>query len=464
MHRACFSPIAGITLILLASCQRHPSALEQMKSEGLIRVAIANVESCTQGEPFSGSLECELPRRFAKTLGVVVKYLPAKRLDIALSLLDDGRGQFAAGLPALPSLGDRLRFTPAYRRVTWQLIYRQGRKQPKKLADLAAGELVVATGSVQERLLKEWKTSHPELSWVSQPDSSMSALLEQVQNKRVAATLADSTSVMLQRRHFPELRVAFELGEPSDIGWAFPHRRDDSLYRAALDFLDDIHRDGTLRVLIDRYHTHADRLNYVDQRSFQRHLRERLPAFRPFFERTAKAYGLSWRLLAAIGYQESHWNPEAVSPTGVRGLMMLSRVTAKRVGIADRTDPAQSILGAARYLLELRKKIPKRIPEPDRAWLTLAAYNIGFGHLEDARILTQRMGGNPDRWMDVRRALPLLEKPAIAKTLKHGIARGNEAVTYVENIRNYLEMLEFLTHETPTKGSQPVISVLPEAL
>ncbi len=464
MYRACFLSIAGVTLVLLSSCQQRPSELERVKARGLIRVAIANAEHCTQGESVPGSLECELPRRFAKTLGVVVKYLPAERLDITLSLLDDDEARFAAGLPVLAALGDRLRFTPAYRNVTWQLVYRQGRKRPKKLADLAAGELVVAAGSVQEMLLKEWRTTHPELSWVSQPDSSAPALLEQVQNKRIGATLADSTTVMLQRRHFPELRVAFELGEPSGIGWAFPHRADDSLYRAALDFLDDIRHDGTLRALTDRYYAHADRLNYVDQRSFQRHLRERLPAFRPIFERTAKAYGLSWRLLAAIGYQESHWNPKAVSPTGVRGLMMLSRVTAKRVGIADRTDPAQSILGAARYLLELKKKIPKRIPEPDHTWLTLAAYNIGFGHLEDARILAQRMGGNPDRWMDVRRALPLLEKAEIAKTLKRGMARGNEAVTYVENIRNYLEMLEFLTRETPTKNDRPVVSALPEAL
>ncbi len=464
MLRACFPSIAGVALVFLSSCQQRPSELERVRASGLIRVAVADAEDCTRRESVLDSLECELPRRFAKTLGVVVKYLPAKRLDIALSLLEDGKSQFAAGLPLLAALGDRLRFGPAYRSVSWQLVYRQGRKRPKKLADLAAGELVVASGSVQEMLLKEWKSEHPELSWVSQPDSDMPALLEQVRNKRIGATLADSTTVMLQRRHFPELRVAFELGEPSGIGWAFPHRADGSLYHAATKFLDGLRCDGTLRVLVDRYYAHADRLSYVDQRGFQRHLRERLPAFRLIFERTAKAYGLSWRLLAAIGYQESHWNPKAVSPTGVRGLMMLSRITAKRIGIADRTDPAQSILGAARYLLELKKKIPKRIPEPDHTWLTLAAYNIGFGHLEDARILTQRMGGNPDRWMDVRRYLPLLEKPTIANTLKHGAARGNEAVNYVENIRNYLEMLEFLTRETPAKNSRPVVTALPEAL
>ena len=164
------------------------------------------------------------------------------------------------------------------------------------------------------------------------------------------------------------------------------------------------------------------------------------------FETAGAEMGVDWRLLAAIGYQESHWRPEAVSPTGVRGIMMLTRSTAKQMGIKDRHDPEQSIIGGAKYLRVVEKKIPQRIQEPNRLWLTLAGYNIGFGHLEDARILTQRDGANPDLWLEVKQRLPLLAQKAYFETVRHGFARGQEPVDYVDNIRNYYDMLVWFTN------------------
>ena len=145
-----------------------------------------------------------------------------------------------------------------------------------------------------------------------------------------------------------------------------------------------------------------------------------------------------------MGYQESHWNPDAVSPTGVRGIMMLTEATARQLGVEDRVDPRQSIFGGARYLRRIKRKIPERIAEPDRTWLALAAYNIGFGHLEDARILTQANGGDPDRWEDVREHLPLLADPKWHTRTRHGYARGGQPVHYVENIRYYYDVLLWL--------------------
>ena len=174
-------------------------------------------------------------------------------------------------------------------------------------------------------------------------------------------------------------------------------------------------------------------------------MRDRLPKLRPYFEEAEALTGIDWRLLAAVGYQESHWQENAVSPTGVRGIMMLTQDTARHVGIKNRLDPRLSIIGGARYLRIVEKKIPDRIDDINRLWLTLAGYNIGFGHLEDARILTQRQGANPDLWLDVKERLPLLRKKAYYSTVKHGFARGNEPVTYVENIRNYYDLLLWFT-------------------
>ena len=177
------------------------------------------------------------------------------------------------------------------------------------------------------------------------------------------------------------------------------------------------------------------------RKRFLRHVRDRLPALRDHFKEAGLFYSADWRLLAAIGYQESHWRADAVSPTGVRGIMMLTRATARQVGVTDRLDPRQSIDGGTRYIRQIKAKIPRRIEEPDRTWLALAAYNVGFGHLEDARILTQRAGRDPDRWSDVKQYLPLLADPAWHKLTRHGFARGHEPVRYVENVRRYHDTL-----------------------
>jgi membrane-bound lytic murein transglycosylase F len=160
-----------------------------------------------------------------------------------------------------------------------------------------------------------------------------------------------------------------------------------------------------------------------------------------------------WRLLAAIGYQESKWDPTAVSPTGVKGLMMLTAETAQRLGVKDREDPRQSIFGGARYLQKMRETIPERVPEPDRTWLALAAYNLGYGHLEDGRILTQMHGKDPDSWQDVREHLPLLGQERWYMQVKRGYARGWEAVKFVDNVRGYLDILEWVSPDPQASGA-----------
>jgi membrane-bound lytic murein transglycosylase F len=241
------------------------------------------------------------------------------------------------------------------------------------------------------------------------------------------------------------------------------HSRDQSLLDEATGFLEEIRGDGTLAQLVERYYGHVGRLNFVDSRDFRRHLNLRLPPLIPFFKKAAGQTGIDWRLLASIGYQESHWDSTAVSPTGVRGIMMLTRATARQMKVRQRTDPEQSILGGARYLKVIERKIPDRIREPDRMWLTLAGYNVGFGHLEDARILTQRQGGDPDKWQDVKKRLPLLSEKKWYKSTKHGYARGREPVQFVENIRSYYALLKRLIPDQPPSSQPPlpISSTLP---
>jgi len=182
-------------------------------------------------------------------------------------------------------------------------------------------------------------------------------------------------------------------------------------------------------------------------------VQSRLPRYRQWFEEAATHVGEHWRLLAAIGYQESKWDPDAVSPTGVKGLMMLTESTAQQIGVSDRTDPKQSIRGGAVYFSSVRDKIPARILEPDRTWLALAAYNVGFGHLEDARVLAQTAGRDPDSWQDVRAFLPLLAQEYWYAQTKRGYARGWEPVRFVDNIRSYLDILEWVAADSGPRAA-----------
>jgi membrane-bound lytic murein transglycosylase F len=175
---------------------------------------------------------------------------------------------------------------------------------------------------------------------------------------------------------------------------------------------------------------------------FRSHIETRLPHLRAPFEIAAKETGFNWRLLAALGYQESRWRPAAVSPRGAQGVMMLMPITATKMGVKHVFSPDENILGGARYLLYIKGRVPQRIGEPDRTWLAMAAYNIGIGHLEDARIVTQMRKKNPDRWADVRANLPRLSDARWHSRMKHGYANGTETAQFVERVSQFAAILE----------------------
>jgi membrane-bound lytic murein transglycosylase F len=221
-------------------------------------------------------------------------------------------------------------------------------------------------------------------------------------------------------------------------------------------FYAAIKAEGRLAAVLDTYYAGTERFDYIQARVFIDDIQSRLPQYRHWFREAATEVGVDWRLLAAIGYQESHWIPTATSHTGVRGLMMLTEDTARGLGVKDRLDPRESIFGGARYFVRMRKQLPHRILEPDRTWMTLAAYNVGIGHLEDARILTQIHGKNPDSWNDVREHLPLLTQSKWYTRVKRGYARGWEPVRYVDNIRSYIDILDWVAADSGPPAQRDV--------
>jgi membrane-bound lytic murein transglycosylase F len=260
----------------------------------------------------------------------------------------------------------------------------------------------------------------------------------------------DANILAMNHDFYPRVAAAFTVGGNQSQAWAYRTGNDDSLMQAAEVFLQQVRSDGRLASIQERFESDRSQIDRLGMHRFMERVRERLPEFLPVFKEVADAHGLDWRLLAALSYQESHWDPLAASHTGVRGLMMLTKSTATAMGLDDRLDPWQSIEGGARYLARMQKRIPSRIQEPDRTWMALAAYNIGLGHLVDARVLTQRQGGNPDLWLDVRSRLSMLTQEKYYRDLKHGYARGFEAQRHVRNIRGFYDTLVWMdTREHP---------------
>ena len=452
----CRLALLSLASLLLSACNRPESALDQVLAANELVVITRNSPTTFyQGTDGPTGFEYEMVKMFADSLGVRLKIITPDSFSDILPAIADGEAHLAAaGLTITEERKKLVRFGPSYQAITPQLVYRVGTAKPDSLDDLN-GSLEIVAGSSHEETLKRLKNDHPGLTWKANDTLESEELLHLVWEQVIDYTIADSNEVKLNRRYYPELRVAFDLTGPEQLGWAFPHGDDNSLFNKAREFFNRIKSDGTLEQLKDRFYGHVQRFDYVGTRRYLRHIQQRLPEFQPLFEEAGQLVDIDWRLLAAIGYQESHWKADARSPTGVRGIMMLTLDTMKHLGLSNRLKPKQSIYGGARYIAMMREKIPDRIPEPDRTWMALAAYNIGFGHLEDARRLTQMNDGDPDRWVDVKKNLPLLSQKKWYKKTRYGYARGREPVRYVANIRSYFDVLRWYTERDQAPDMEP---------
>ncbi|WP_126454130.1 membrane-bound lytic murein transglycosylase MltF [Sulfuriflexus mobilis] len=442
---------------LLAGCGEPLNLLEQIKQDGVLYVATRNsATTYYEGPEGKTGFEYDLVSSFADELDVEVKFITPSNLADIISMVSRNEVHLAAaGLTITEPRQHWVRFTPPYQEITQQLVYRMGSKRPRTIKDLQGRHLEVVANSSHVDQLEDLQAAHPDLKWMENAELDSDELLNLVWEQIIDFSIADSNEVTLNQRFYPELRVAFDISEPQPLAWALPKSEDNSLYQAASDFVRRMKDSGELNTLIERYYGHLEKFNYVGTRTYLKHIQLRLPRYQPTFELAADKHELDWRLLAAIGYQESHWDPNARSPTGVRGIMMLTLPTAEYLGVKNRIDPAQSIQGGSTYIANLIDRLPEQIQEPDRTWFALAAYNVGLGHLEDARIITEIRGGNPDLWSDVKESLPLLSRRKWYQKTKHGYARGREPVHYVENIRSYYDILVWFSEQNDSVIAYP---------
>jgi membrane-bound lytic murein transglycosylase F len=432
---------------MLVTCSAQPPILDQVLDLGELRVVTRDSPTAYVDSPDGPTgPEYDLVSAFADDLGVELVIEPVQSVSEVLPHLMEGKAHMAAaGLSTTDSRREFVNFGHPYQMVDMHLVYKLGTGKPRKFDEVIGRSIEVVAGTSHVDMLVALKKDHPELTWTENADVEVATLLAKVAAGDVDFTIADSTEFNIQRHFYPDLRVALdlELGDP--LAWAFPREAGDSLLDRADDFLIDYEREGLLARVKDRYYGHTDKFDYVGTRNFIRHYESRLPRYRDMFEEAAAEWGLDWRLLAAIAYQESHWRSAAVSPTGVRGIMMLTEDTASYLGIDDRVDPRNSIFGGAQYYARQTERVADSVEEPDRTWMALAAYNVGFNHIKDARQIVEWQGGNPDAWVDISEALPLLAQREWYSRVPFGYARGWEPVLYVNNIRAYYNILKWLT-------------------
>jgi membrane-bound lytic murein transglycosylase F len=457
---------ALLAAMLVTGCgEPEPEAVPPLVDGGEL-VVLTHQSATTfyqDGEGRHTGLEYELVQRFADEAGYKVRFIALPQFSAVLPALARGQGHLAAaGLSVTPETAKKFTFGPTYQDISLEVIYDSEVLRPRSVNDLVGRRVDVLAGSLAIPELARMKAKLPELAWNEVVARDTEDIVARVTGGLADFAVAESHAVDVARNFHPSIATAFAIGQPRKLAWALPKNADPALVKKLDAFFARIKGDATLTRLIDRYYGHLQRLTEADLAHFMSRVRTVLPLYRKHFQDAQDLTGIDWRLLAALGFQESHWDPNAVSPTGVRGLMMMQDDTAAKMGVKNLLDPRENILGGARYFAMLRDLL-QRAAEPDRTWIALAAYNIGFGHLEDARAIARSLKLDPNVWVTMKQVLPLLMRPEHAAQAKFGYARGGEAVILTENVRQYFDILQRVEapHKPAFESLSDEIALLP---
>ena len=384
-------------------------------------------------------LEHDLIEAFAQELGVGVKYevVPPDEID---AVLDAGKAHLAAAWLPMPA-DTREKSTPPILQTSDVLLQHEASLALDDKDDLRGRTVVAMPGSRQLATLRELQDRIPDLQVIEYKDGDLFSLLESLGKRKVELVAIDSTLTQIAAQFIPSLQATLELDENRPVVWRLGTHPNAELLARVSAFVERAQRDGTLLKIEDRYFGHVRRLKQADIVSFLGRMETVLPKLKKHFQSAQTVSGIDWRLIAAVAYHESNWDPQATSPTGVRGIMMLTEDTADRLGIGNRLDVRESIIGGARYLNLLKDMQSEDVPEPDRTWLALASYNIGPGSFNAARALAKQLGADATAWYEMKQVLPLLAQRKYYERVKSNRARGGEAVLLVENIRAYHDIL-----------------------
>jgi membrane-bound lytic murein transglycosylase F len=447
--RHIYHSITVVMLVLsVAACERAPLPFPPIKPISKLIVLTPtgplSYEPPSSAEKKGSGLSHDLVTEFAKTLNLEADFLIASPSTI-IEKLQQHQAHFAIGW--IDATGQPDLIAGSKITETYDILVQNQNAPAVRSKQALSGKTVFALKSSHAATLSQPKPSATEEESLGFKieifeDGDAFQLLEKVANQEIEFALIDKATYSIALNYFPNLDSNLKVSKPYPISWLFPSGTSPQLIAKASDFIYNSHEDGSIRRLLDRYLGHVERLNQTNSSMFIEKIQSALPALRPHFISAQEQTGIDWRLIAAIAYRESGWDPLATSYTNVRGIMMLTEDTASRMGVKDRLDPRQSILAGARYLQMLRRKLPNSTPEPDRTWQALAAYNLGPTNFELGRQFAKQNNFDPNSWYDMKKALPRFSRISTA--------RGGEAVIMVESVR--------LLYDTLKRYEQPHIS------
>ena len=456
-------------VVLLTGCPRGDApTIIDYQTLGELRVAtrIDSMAYRSDADGHTDGFEHDLLLELGNELGVPVRFVVYPSAQRALTAVRRGDAHLAAAALARNESLRGIRWAPGIRDMKLVIAARGELAEAISAPQQLAGRTVTARrGTLAAQHLRALRKSVPEMRIELVSGRRDEQLLADLADGRIALLATDEVQLAVAAVLRPELEIALALSNTAVMAWALPRNAPQDLVDTLTRFVGQARHDGLVARLEDRYLGHIQRLSQVDIAAFVARIRTRLPRFQAAFEAAAEETGVDWRLLAAVGYQESQWDPFAVSFTGVRGLMMLTDSTAARMGVRDRLDPAQSILGGARYFALMRESISDEVAEPDRTWMAIAAYNLGLGHLRGARQIARSLKRDSTTWVSMRGVLPLMSRPSFARRLRAGPARGGEAVIMTENVRAFYDILRRFEQisETPDDTVAAVPDLPPQA-
>ena len=432
---------AGFFVLALHFFQSSTSIQDIRKKQKLrvIMTNSANVYYRYRGE-YMG-FEYDLVRAFAEHLGVELEILTPD-WDSMFPLLEAGEAHLiAAGLTVTPDRETAVDFSDGHLEVQQQVVVHKSNTAVQELADLEGKIIHLRAKTSYTERIRELRADGYNLRTVLHDNVPTEELIRQVADREIEVTVADSNIALLNQRYYPDIRIAFPVEEPQEVAWAV-RKGETELLEQINTFFRTVEENGVFGRIYEKYYRDVSIFDYVDLKKFHRRLRTRLPKYKDIIRREAKKHGFDWRLLAAVIYQESHFDPKAKSYTGVRGLMQITETTAREMGITNRLHPGQSIRAGTGYLAKLYTRFTDIEDPYERLLFALAGYNIGYGHVRDAQDICRRKGWNSERWAAMEKALPLLRLKQYYKDTEYGYARGTEPVRYIKRVLLYFDIIK----------------------
>jgi len=423
------------------------SILDKILQKKVLNVVFLNAPTSYYiGADGPQGFEYDLIKAYADHLGVELNITTANTVKEAIKLSKNPNIHItSASLTRTHNREKTFNFGPSYFEVQEQVVCYRGMlgsgKFPRDVEGLAGLKITIGEDTSYSETVEALQFDGYDINATLSSEYSTEELLAKVASHEIDCTIVDSNIYSLNHRYFTEIALAFTISGREQLAWVLASGSK-KLEASMYSWLNSFNQSRKMAELKDHYYSYVLFFDYYNTKMFYKRIKSRLPKYKKIFVSVGKRYEIPWKLLAAISYQESHWNPRAKSFTGVRGMMMLTRKTAKILGVKNRLNPKQSITGGTRHIKQMIKLVPKEVEGENRLKFALAAYNVGMGHINDAQKLAQKIGYDQNSWNDLKKVLPLLSQKRYYRTLRHGYARGSEAVKYVDSIYNFKDILE----------------------